>query len=93
MNLEFSTEICEAIENYEDDTKTELYMLKELYDSTNDETFKENIEEICKAEELCPICFSNLELETFTEVIGEYMGRPAEQEVTRRVCRHCGNNF
>lgn len=48
MNLEFSTEICQAIENYEDDTRTELYMLRELYDSTHDETFKENIEEICR---------------------------------------------
>lgn len=93
MNLEFSTEICEAIENYEDDTKTELYMLKELYDSTNDETFKENMEEICKQEELCPICFGELEIKTLFEVVGEYMGRPAEQEVTRRVCKHCGNKF
>lgn len=93
MNLEFSVEICEAIENYEDDTKTELYMLKELYDSTKDMTFKESMDEICGKEELCPICFSDLEIETFTEVVGEYMGRPAEQEVIRRVCKHCGNNF
>lgn len=46
-----------------------------------------------KQEELCPVCFGELEIKTFFEVVGEYMGRPAEQEVTRRVCKHCGNKF
>lgn len=93
MNLEFSVEICEAIEEYEDDIKTELYMLKELYDSTKDITFKENMEEICKQEELCPVCFGEIEIRNISEVVGEYMGCPAEQVITVRTCKHCGNNF
>lgn len=91
MMIDYSHEIIDYLEiGVEGNTQMLLFILQELYAKTKDPVFNNKIQELCKENELCTVCFAKLAVYPTYEVIGEYMGIPAVETVWNRRCEECG---
>lgn len=95
VEIEFGYEFVEAIKNYTlDDKNLRLCMFKEFSENVTNGNFKtslnEEIDSICRKNELCPRCFGELEISSHMESRGEYFGFPSEETIYSRKCTRCG---
>jgi hypothetical protein len=93
-NMEnYSYEIIEALEQYyTDDIQTLLYCLKDLYFSANEYKYQLKLEQLCKDEGLCPLCFTELNYSVEYDNSNEYFGFLSKEPVYIKYCRNCGYN-
>lgn len=95
VEIEFGYEFVEAIKMYASDDKNLcIFMMKELSDNVTNGNFKtslnEEIDSICRKNELCPSCFGEIEISSHMESRGEYFGFPSEETIYSRKCTRCG---
>ena len=97
--MEYSYEIIEALfEYYNEYNRDELQslakILKELSLSTGCDAFENELNDLCKRHDLCPVC---LEGELIDIRVGsqrlEYFGSPVEMNEYEKVCIECGMRF
>lgn len=95
VEIEFGYEFVEAIKVYTlNDINFRLVMMRELSENVTNDNFKtslnDEIDSICRKNELCPRCFGELEISSHMESRGEYFGFPSEETIYSRKCTRCG---
>jgi hypothetical protein len=70
----------------------ERYTLSEIVEMLCD-IDKQDIEDYAIGHNVCPRCYSQLELHTWKEARGDYFGSPAFEEMGEIYCLCCGASF
>ena len=87
INIEDEQDIIEIINNT-NNIKTRLYMLEDMYEATKNIEYLEEVRRICKNNNLCPSCFSELETKSYSED-RECRGTPCSEKFYVNYCRNC----